>query len=171
MKSCITPKRLPALLPLFFVLTAGAQPWIDTAASYIGTKEATGRNDGKRVERFLAYSGLPPGHPWCAAFAGYCLHAGGIKNAPKSPWCPAWFAKSAPGDEINPLESTKGDAFGIYYQKLNRIAHIGLIEAREGNVLVTIEGNTNAGGSRSGDGVYRRRRPVRTIHAARRYRN
>jgi hypothetical protein len=34
--------------------------------------------------------------------------------------------------------------------------HTGLVEAVEGQYLVTIEGNTNEGGSREGIGVFRR---------------
>ena len=41
---------------------------------------------------------------------------------------------------------------------MGRVAHVGLVEKSEGDWLVTIEGNTNGGGSRDGDGVYRRRR-------------
>jgi hypothetical protein len=48
--------------------------------------------------------------------------------------------------------------FGIYFSSLKRVGHTGLIEKVSGDFAVTIEGNTNDGGSRDGDGVYRRRR-------------
>jgi len=45
-----------------------------------------------------------------------------------------------------------------------RIAHVGFIHAQEGDYYITVEGNTNQAGSREGDGVYKKRRPKRTIY-------
>ncbi len=50
------------------------------------------------------------------------------------------------------------DVFGIWFHSMGRVAHVGLVERNEGEWLVTLEGNTNGGGLRDGDGVYRRRR-------------
>jgi hypothetical protein len=41
------------------------------------------------------------------------------------------------------------------------------VEKLEGKMVVTIEGNTNDDGSREGDGVYRKRRPLDTMLAKR----
>ena len=40
--------------------------------SQIGVKEATGANDGKAVEKYLSFSGLRKGNPWCASFVAWC---------------------------------------------------------------------------------------------------
>ena len=58
----------------------------------------------------------------------------------------------------------RGDVFGIYYPRQNRIAHVGFIDGQQEGFFITVEGNTNANGSRNGDGVYRKRCSVRTIY-------
>jgi hypothetical protein len=45
------------------------------------------------------------------------------------------------------------------------VGHTGLVEKVSGDFAITIEGNTNNGGSRDGDGVYRRRRLLSTLLA------
>jgi len=37
------------------------------AADELGVREATGNNDGKRVEAYLRYTNLGKGYAWCAA--------------------------------------------------------------------------------------------------------
>jgi hypothetical protein len=41
--------------------------------SFIGVKEVGGNNRGPEVEAWLARVGLPPGNPWCMAFAWCCV--------------------------------------------------------------------------------------------------
>jgi hypothetical protein len=62
-----------------------------------------------------------------------------------------------------------GDVFGIYFPDKNRIAHTGFIDQWDGTWLITVEGNTNDSGGREGDGVYRKRRPVKSIYQVARY--
>lgn len=62
-----------------------------------------------------------------------------------------------------PVES--GCVMGLYYEKLGRLGHIGIIEYEDANNYYTIEGNTNGAGSREGDGVYRKIRPKKTVAA------
>ena len=52
-----------------------------------------------------------------------------------------------------------GDVFLLYYPALKRYAHTGFVlEVRDNGACVTIEGNTNDGGSRDGWGVFTRTR-------------
>lgn len=46
-------------------------PHLDSALSYVGVKEKTGKNDGKEVEMFLRETGLGKGYAWCASFVSY----------------------------------------------------------------------------------------------------
>ena len=55
------------------------------------------------------------------------------------------------------------DVFGIYFENLQRIGHVGLVERLQGKFIFSIEGNTSADGSREGTGVFRRLRHSRTI--------
>lgn len=62
-----------------------------------------------------------------------------------------------------------GDVFGLFFPEKKRIAHTGFIDQWDGTWLITVEGNTNLSGSREGDGVYRKRRLVRSIYKVARY--
>ncbi len=62
-----------------------------------------------------------------------------------------------------------GDIFGLFFPDKNRIAHTGFIDQWDGTWLITVEGNTNVSGGREGDGVYRKRRPVKSIYQVARY--
>lgn len=62
-----------------------------------------------------------------------------------------------------------GDIFGLFFPEINRIAHTGFIDQWDGTWLITVEGNTNVSGGREGDGVYRKRRPVKSIYQVARY--
>lgn len=159
---------LPLCGLLLLTAVAQGQPWVDTAASYVGVRERTGRNDGEEVERFLAHVGLAPGYAWCAAFVSYCLDRGGADSPPRSAWCPSLMGG---GVAIDPRGGglAPGDVFGVYHGAKGRVAHVGFIEGVEGDWVVTIEGNTNRGGGREGDGVYRRRRRRGSLWGARRW--
>ncbi len=62
-----------------------------------------------------------------------------------------------------------GDIFGLFFPDKNRIAHTGFIDQWDGTWLITVEGNTNVSGGREGDGVYRKRRAVKSIYQVARY--
>ncbi len=128
----------------------------------LGVRELSGQNDGERVEMYLASVGHKKGAPWCAAFVSWVFQTAGV-IAVKSAWSPSWFPESkiiytrgTAGNQI-PLPA---DVFGIYFQNLKRIAHVGFIDdwQQSTSFTITVEGNTNDVGSREGDGVYRKRR-------------
>ena len=100
----------------------------------IGVREQTGKNDGPRVEEYLASCGIKKG----------------AKN------------NKTPG---------KADVFGIWFQNLNRIAHVGFIDEWKDDCAfcITVEGNTNDEGSREGDGVYKKRRLKSQIYKVSRW--
>lgn len=66
---------------------------------------------------------------------------------------------------------TTSDLFGLYFPEKKRIAHVGFIDSWDDKWLITVEGNTNISGDREGDGVYRKRRLVRSIYRVARYIN
>ena len=69
----------------------------------------------------------------------------------------------------NLLTPTTGDVFGLYFPEKRRIAHVGFIDQWDGTWMISVEGNTNVSGSCEGDGVYRKRRLVRTVYKVARY--
>jgi hypothetical protein len=134
---------------------------IELARAELGVREATGNNDGKRVEEYLTCVGLKKGQPYCAAFVSFIFKQAGYagRDAPRTGWSPALF----PNDRLIKAR-VPGNVFGIYFPALKRIGHCGFIERLKGDWLGTIEANTNVAGSRDGDGVYRRMRHRRTVH-------
>ncbi|SKB64206.1 CHAP domain-containing protein [Daejeonella lutea] len=69
----------------------------------------------------------------------------------------------------NPQTPGAGDVFGLYFPEKGRIAHVGFVDEWKDGWVITVEGNTNVLGSRDGDGVYRKRRLVRSIYKVARY--
>ncbi len=168
----------------------------------IGVREASGKNDGRRVGEYLRYVGLPEGYAYCAAFVCWALGEAGIEN-PKNGWSPALFPARRViwnQDQAYAQRTTRnkeqrqslllapavlrqqrpqsGDVFGIYYSDLKRIAHCGFVDNWDGTWCITVEANTSpdqavtargdpANPIRAGpsaEGVYRKKRLVRTIY-------
>lgn len=137
---------------------------LSVARSQIGVREQ-GHNSGPQVKRYLRSIGLNEGYNWCMAFTHFCFDSAGVKVV-KSGWTPAWFPAQRCivwGGEVRQLPQP-ADVFGLFYRHLGRLAHGGIIESW-GSVVITIEGNTNAQGSREGSGVWRRRRLPAQIYA------
>ena len=148
----------------------GRELVIKTYNSQLGVREATGKNDGKQVEMYLAQAKSSKGNPWCAAFLAWCFKQAKIETV-NSAYSPSWFPVNktiyARGlDRLNRKFTPKqGDVFGLYFQNLKRIAHVGFIDTwNQQGYIITVEGNTNEAGSREGDGVYKKRRLKRQIY-------
>ena len=138
--------------------------------SQVGIREHTNRNDGREVEMYLASAGLARGNPWCAAFVTWTFKTAGVK-AVVSGYSPAWFPNGKTiythGKGQTPA---RADVFGLWFANKGRIAHVGFIDQwGEGSYAITVEGNTNEGGSREGDGVYRKRRLKKQIYKVSRW--
>ena len=78
-------------------------------------------------------------------------------------------APYAQPDNRQLVAPTTGDIFGLYFSEKGRIAHVGFIDQWDGTWMISVEGNTNESGSREGDGVYRKRRLIRSIYKVARY--
>lgn len=152
--------------------------------SEVGVREQ-GINAGKEVERYLSYVDLSRGQPWCAAFICWIYGQAGVDHH-RSGWTPELFPSSkiiwskaqaypagqisgkrqADSDQIIP---DTGDIFALFFPEKNRIAHAGFVDQWKDPWLITVEGNTNSSGSREGDGVYRKRRLVKSVYKVARY--
>ncbi|AOM76539.1 peptidoglycan-binding protein [Pedobacter steynii] len=135
---------------------------ITIAESQLGVREKTGNNDGLQVEEYLKTVNLKKGNPYCAAFISWVFYKAGF-DQPRTGWSPALFQNSHLIMASSKEAYLPGNLIGIYFPSLKRIAHVGIIAYRKNNWIISIEANTNVEGSREGDGVYRRRRPIRTI--------
>jgi hypothetical protein len=143
-----------------------------TFASYVGIKEdPMGSNNGVMVNKFNASCGLRPSDhaPWCASVAHYGYLVNGAPDRPGA-YSPSWYRRTRviPAAMVQP-----GDVGLIYFPSKGRYAHtIAAIEKvnRSGRIVtsyVTLEGNTNAMGSREGDSFARRVRPTDTVKIVR----
>lgn len=139
---------------------------IKAYSAQLGVREATGHNDGVQVEKFLSTVGLGKGYPWCAAFVKYCLLSAGISAASRITGAAASLYRTEylvyDGQRfLGP--ALPADVFTLYFPSLKRIGHTGFFAGwanRSMATYFTTEGNTNGGGSRDGDGVYRRIRQL-----------
>lgn len=144
------------------------QQLVRIAEAELGVSEATGLNDGPRVEEYLRYTDLGKGYAWCAAFVSWVYGQAGFSE-PRNPWSPALFPdartywKQSTTQKLKEPSAVKAarldaDLFAIYGQAAKRINHVGMVKALAGDYLTTIEGNSN-------NRVESRRRHLRTIYA------
>lgn len=145
--------------------------FINQSLYYVGTEEKPkGSNWGKEVQQMLASVGVNFPAPWCAAYVGIVCRNSCI-SYPYSGFVPNWtrdiwkakviFDKAKKGRSILQTELRRGDIATIYFPNLRRDAHIFIVlgVTEKGNII-TIEGNTNPGGSRDGYGVFVRVREL-----------
>lgn len=140
---------------------------VTIAESQVGVREATGNNDGPEVAMYLFNTGLPEGYAWCAAFVSWVFQEAGIKTM-RSARVVDWFSKNVvylKGWQKEAPKLKKAMLAGWYYPELGRYGHIGIIAGWNPGMkdIITIEGNTNGAGSREGEGVYRKFRPLKNI--------
>jgi len=141
------------------------------AVNQIGVMEQpAGSNRGPVVDEYVRRVGLNPSgaYPWCAAFVYWCFSEAAKAAGSRNPvvktagvldhWRKATdreiprvtgaAAKSSP-ERVQP-------GFVFIMDFGGGVGHTGLVEKVLDGHIVTIEGNTNDGGSREGIGVFRR---------------
>ena len=141
------------------------------AVTQIGVRERpVGSNRGPEVDLYLKSVGINPkagSFAWCAAFVYYCFEQAAAKLGRDNPvvrtagvldhWSRAGQKKvpriTAASAVNDPGLIKPGHIFVMDHG--GGAGHTGLVERVNGGMLVTIEGNTNDGGSREGIGVFR----------------
>lgn len=143
---------------------------IEIAQSFVGTKEATGNNDGEQVEAFQkAVDGKAQGEPWCMAFVQFCVQHVDYENQidyhrdylVDTEHCLTAWNKSP--EEARSFTPAPGKIIIWAKDDQSGKGHTGIVVSiNEDGTLNTIEGNTSSGTGdpRDGDGVYNRRRPA-----------
>lgn len=154
-----------------------------TAESFLGIYEKGGNNRGftdKYFRQLLEKQGWKPGYAWCSFFVMGVLDECDIPNTITG-WAPTAYNKKdvifTNGKFYQSYSS--GDVLVMtlsYYdaassKRYKGIGHTGIVELIGKYSVRTIEGNTNERGtrdSRTGDGVYRKVRPLsRNLHITR----
>lgn len=133
-------------------------------------------NRGPEVDAYLRRTGTPPGHAWCGAFVYWCMdeaaNALGMDNPMmRTAGCLThWQRAEAHGARRVPAKDAKRDAARVQPGMIfiidhgRGLGHTGLVERIEAGLLHTIEGNTDASGTREGGGVYRLIRRIGEIN-------
>jgi len=146
---------------------------IRSAKHNIGKQEQPrGSNWGPAVSAYLSYVNINFPAPWCAAFTAYLLHnvscernyptSGLVADWSKGQWAEYVVADRRKGP-ITYADIRPGDFFTIFYPKLRRDGHIGLVIEVRPTYIVTIEGNTSANGSREGFIVRQHQRSISNL--------
>lgn len=122
-----------------------------------------GSNTGQAVNAILARVGLPPGQPWCAAFVAYI---GWLVLRERWPLgmvggCVS-LSDEAVAKRLRRVSPAAGSIFLLWHPNATpapRFGHTGFIwDQLPSGKWRTVEGNTNAGGSPEGTGVFVRER-------------
>ena len=149
---------------------------IKVASTQIGVlEEPLGSNRGPMVDEYQQAVGLnlkpgKPGYYWCVAFTYYCYQqatlelgltknphiktAGALDHWNKSKTKPGITRITRIQAITDPSLIKPGALFIIDYG--SGLGHTGIVTEINQGRLVTIEGNTNAGGSSNGIGVFKR---------------
>ncbi len=132
---------------------------LEFAIEEIGVEEVPrGSNDGKRVREYLRAGGCTIPAPWCAGFVMWCLKKSGVNpNITTAHVATMWDKHK----DIQKFTPKAGDVFVMINR--NGTGHTGFVERVHGDLIDTVEGNTNDEGQREGYEVCRRTRSQKTI--------
>lgn len=151
------------------------------AITQIGVMEQPpGSNRGPEVDRYLRAAGLDPtkgNFPWCASFVYFCFNEAAKALGRQNPVIRTagvldhWQRAGTAGiPRITAASAHMHEALvkpGLIFiiDTGGGAGHTGFVENVVAGKLVTVEGNTNDGGSREGVGVFRRNgRRIRDIN-------
>lgn len=150
---------------------------LEIAITQIGKEEVPrGSNWGPDIKKYLASVDIDFAASWCMAFVYWCVEEAKVR-----------LLMPGQAGYRNPLVKTGGvlkqwnnieKQFGQYKCKFNDpevgdifimdyghgLGHCGFVEIIEGDLIHTIEGNTNDTGSREGYEVCRRTRNINKIN-------
>lgn len=109
--------------------------------------------------KFAAEAGHAPNLAWCATFVTAMFRRAGMTLPSESPWTPSMLnGLTKSGAKISNTPEVGALAF-LYFPRLKRVAHVGIVEAvRADGRFVSIEGNTDVAGGRTGGRVMRKLR-------------
>ncbi|MDM1378844.1 CHAP domain-containing protein [Myroides marinus] len=120
-------------------------------------------NRGPGVKKYLNSVGLGEGYAWCMAFIYWCVQEVcndyGVQNLLQKTG--GVLAQWNGSKVLRVDKPEKGDVFIMDFGK--GLGHAGIIVDVEGDVITTIEGNTNDEASREGYIVAEKKRKIKSI--------
>tara|TARA_R110000868_G_C10868551_1_gene762092 strand:+ start:411 stop:899 length:489 start_codon:yes stop_codon:yes gene_type:complete len=153
-----------------------AQRLVELASKEVGVKEVGNTNCGERVNQYKKATWLPYGEswPWCAAFIDWlvmtAMEESGKEYTFERPrtagaWdLENWSLKQDNSTQTKRDPKAKDIAPGDIV--IFTFSHVGLaIDAPAKGLVQTVEGNSNAQGSREGGGVWKQTRKISQIRS------
>lgn len=128
------------------------QQLLDWHRSQLGFVEGPRSNETP----YAAIAGHANFLPWCATYQVAGARECGLELPSESPWTPSILEglRDAGGARKDP---EVGALAFLYFPSMGRVAHVGIIEElRPDGRFVTIEGNTDVAGGRTGGRVMRK---------------
>ncbi len=139
---------------------------LQVIVSQLGQEEIpAGSNSGPMVNEYLKAAGAGPGDAWCQSLVYWCYNIAALMNGIRNPVVKTagvmhcW--ESAPVSSRITKEAAEADkslvlpGYQIIFDHGKGLGHTGLVESISGNTIITIERNSNSGGSRNGGEVVR----------------
>ena len=149
-----------------------ADKLVSLARNEIGVEEVDGSNCGVRVDTYKSATNLPPHEawPWCAAFVCWLVREAVRTDGPYTFARPttagAWDFENWSKKQDNSTHTlrTPGNDIKAGDIVIFKFSHIGLcVRSAEAGRIRTVEGNTDAAGSREGGGVFEKSRALDSI--------
>jgi hypothetical protein len=162
--------------PPIVVNSAAKTAIIQAAQSKVGNTYETSENQGPGLQELWTATEYPNGYndraPWCAAFVCWAVKQSGVfdeANRPKSASAfkgggyEEWARNKSSVVKLNtrPAKVYAGDLVIFSF------SHIGIAtsDSDANGKFNTIEGNTNAAGSREGNGAYAKTRSISSVRS------
>jgi len=149
-----------------------ADKLVSLARNEIGVEEVDGSNCGVRVDTYKSATNLPPHEawPWCAAFVCWLVREAIRTDGPYTFARPttagAWDFENWSKKQDNSTHTlrTPGNDIKAGDIVIFKFSHIGIcVRGAEAGRIRTVEGNTDAAGSREGGGVFEKSRSLDSI--------
>jgi hypothetical protein len=149
-----------------------AEKLVALAQLEIGVEEVDGTNCGVRVDSYKSATNLPPHEawPWCAAFIDWLVREAIRTDGPYTFARPttagAWNLENWSKEQDNSTHTLRNPGNDVKAGDIVifKFSHVGLcLRGAEAGRIRTIEGNTDAAGSREGGGVFEKSRALDSI--------
>jgi len=130
---------------------------VSSAADVLAlARKELGYNEGPNNDtKYAKQAGHANHQPWCATFVVAMFRAAGMKLPSESAYTPA-MANGFRNTGAWTNRPAVGAVVFFQWPSMGRIAHVGIVESvRPDGAVITIEGNTNPKGSRTGGAVMR----------------
>jgi hypothetical protein len=133
---------------------------LDLFRSQLGVHEDP---SGSNCQQYSHHFRLPC-QAWCADCVCFILEQAHVLDVPRSSYTPTLAAGYKHADRWHARDPKPGDV--VFFDFIGRISHVGIVEAVRDNSplsIVTLEGNTDVAGGRTGGKVMRHVRQSRIV--------